>query len=80
MRNRYGTGVVYLYGGRVPKVLLLQSFLALGLVVAGFGVFLLLRWADRLETSGARPPAPAASVHPFTPRPHASEGPRRAAA
>jgi hypothetical protein len=57
-------------------VLLIQSFLALGLVVAGFGVFLLLRWADRLEAPAARA---TASVHPFTPRPHASGGGRRAA-
>jgi hypothetical protein len=57
-------------------VLLLQSFLALGLVVAGFGVFMLLRWADRLE---APPVHATASVHPFTPRPQASGGGRRAA-
>ncbi|MCL4821893.1 MAG: hypothetical protein KJ067_22430 [Vicinamibacteria bacterium] len=57
-------------------MLLLQSFLALGLVVAGFGVFMLLRWADRLE---APPVHATASVHPFTPRPQASGGGRRAA-
>jgi hypothetical protein len=57
-------------------VLLLQSLLAVGLVVAGLGVFLLLRWADRLEAPASRV---AASVHPFTPRPHAAGG-RRAAA
>ncbi|MCM2256155.1 MAG: hypothetical protein NDJ94_10835 [Vicinamibacteria bacterium] len=44
-------------------MLLLQSVLALALVVAGFGVFLLLRWADRLEVAvSART---AASVHAF---------------
>ena len=57
-------------------MLLLQSFLALGLVVAGFGVFMLLRWADRLEAPAVRA---VASVHPFTPRNHASGGGRRAA-
>lgn len=44
-------------------MLLLQSVLALALVAAGFGVFLLLRWADRLEVAGAT--RKAASVHTF---------------
>lgn len=57
-------------------MLLLQSFLALGLVFAGLGVFMLLRWADRLE---APPVRATASVHPFTPRSHAPGGGRRAA-
>lgn len=57
-------------------MLLLQSFLALGLAFAGLGVFMLLRWADRLE---APPVRATASVHPFTPRSHAPGGGRRAA-
>lgn len=59
-------------------MLLLQSVLALALVVAGFGVFLLLRWADRLEVAvSARM---AASVHAFPVRASAREPGSRAAA